>query len=155
MNFRPPALAHTHFHTICRSHNFALHIVSCTQSEDVVYSIIPDDTIQLGSRLQVNTCVTLFISFQRTEILFFFSCQLSEIKYFALLAWRIGPMTNGWFRSVALGDVLSSPGACCKKCYEIFGSQFRSILCKNATKFDNLINELLSKFVAFLGYEIS
>ena len=45
-------------------------------------------------------------------------------------------------------------GACCKKCYEIFRSQFRSILGKNATKLDNLINEFL-KIRSILGYEIS
>ena len=47
-----------------------------------------------------------------------------------------------------------SSGACCKKCYEIFRSQFRSILGKNATKLDNLINEFL-KIRSILGYEIS
>ena len=37
-------------------------------------------------------------------------------------------------------DFRTFAGACCKKCYEIFRSQFRSILGKNATNFEKFID---------------
>ena len=56
-----------------------------------------DDTIQLGSHIQANTCVTLFPSHWDLSSPLV-NCQKLNISHCCCI-WPV-PMANGWFRSI-------------------------------------------------------